>query len=74
MVEKDSAPVSPGFANLKDIERDDGEEVETLDSSEAFVDEVIFLHGSDNFQLSAALDKVIPHCDTTSVVKDAGNN
>ena len=71
MVEKDCASVSSSLALLKMIERDDVEDVETLNKSQAFVNVVILLHCPENFHLTAALNEIISHRNTASVVKDA---
>ena len=71
MVEKDCASVSSCLAPLKIIERDDVDDVEKLSESQAFVYVVILLNCSENFHLAAALNKIISHCNTASVVKEA---
>ena len=71
MVEKDCASVSSSPALLKMIERDDVEDVETLNESQAFVNVVILLHCPENFYLAAALNEIVSHCNTASVVKEA---
>ena len=71
MVEKDCASVSSSLAPLKEIERDDVEDVETLNESQAFVNVVILLHCPENFHLAAGLNEIISHRNTASVVKDA---
>ena len=71
MVEKDCASVSTSLAPLKMKERDDVEDVETLNESQAFVNVVILLHCPENFYLAAALNEIVSHCNTASVVKEA---
>ena len=71
MVEKDCASVSSSLAPLKIIERDDVEDVETLNESQAFVNVVILLYCPENFHLAAALNEIISHRNTASVVKEA---
>ena len=71
MVKKDCASVSSGLAHLKIIERHNCEQIETLNYSQAFVDEVILLHRSADFYLTTAFHEIISHCNASSVVKDA---